>query len=55
MTKVMTGRERVKNNVSWFVIEWVLHFTVLPAKSESDFMICLQIYQGLIIDRPLVY
>ena len=29
--------------------------TVLPAKSDSDFMFCLQHYQGLIIDRSLVY
>ena len=29
--------------------------TVLPAKSDSDFMICLQSYRGLIIDRSLVY
>ena len=29
--------------------------TVLPAKSESDVMFCLQSYQGLIIDRSLVY
>ena len=30
-------------------------YTVLPAKSDSDFMFCLQSYQGLIIDRSLVY
>ena len=29
--------------------------TVLPAKSDSDFMFCLQSYQGLINDRSLVY
>ena len=28
---------------------------VLPAKRDSDFMFCLQSYQGLIIDRSLVY
>ena len=28
--------------------------TVLPAKSDSDVMFCLQRYQGLIIDRSLV-
>ena len=27
--------------------------TVLPAKSDSDFMLCLQSYQGLIIDRSI--
>ena len=29
--------------------------TVLPAKSDSDFMLCLQSYQGLIMTRSLVY
>ena len=29
--------------------------TVLPAKSESDVMVCFQSYQGLRIDRSLVY
>ena len=29
--------------------------TVLPAKSDSDFMFCLQSYHGLRIDRSLVY
>ena len=29
--------------------------TVVPAKSDSDFMFCLQSYQELIIDRSLVY
>ena len=33
----------------------MIHFTVLPAKSDSDVMFCLQSYQGLIIDRSLVY
>ena len=28
--------------------------TVLPAKSDSDVMFCLQSYQGLRIDRSLV-
>ena len=28
---------------------------VLLAKSDSDVMFCLQSYQGLIIDRSLVY
>ena len=49
-----------KNNLS-FISEQVSHHppskysTVLPAKSDSDFMFCLQSYQGLIIDRSLVY
>ena len=29
--------------------------TVLPAKSDSDFMFCLQTFQGLIIKRSLEY
>ena len=29
--------------------------TVLPAKSDSDVMFCLQSYQRLIINRSLVY
>ena len=30
-------------------------FTVMPAKSSSDVMFCLQSYQGLIADGSLVY
>ena len=30
-------------------------YTVVPAKSDSDVMFCLQRYQGLRIDRSLVY
>ena len=30
-------------------------YNVLPTKSDSDVMLCLQSYQGLIIDRSLVY
>ena len=29
--------------------------TVVPTKSDSDAMFCLQSYQGLRIDRSLVY
>ena len=32
-----------------------ISLTVLPAKSDSDFMFCLPSYHGLIIDRTLVY
>ena len=35
--------------------KFILSVTVLPAKSDSDIMICLQSYQGLRIDRSLVY
>ena len=34
---------------------FVIKATVLPAKSDSGVMFCLQSYQGLIIDRSLVY
>ena len=30
-------------------------YIVLPAKSDSEVIFCLQSYQGLIIDRSLVY
>ena len=30
-------------------------FTVLPVKSDSDIIFCLQNYRGLIIERSLVY
>ena len=33
----------------------VAQTTVLPAKSDSDALLCLQSYQGLKIDRSLVY
>ena len=29
--------------------------TVLPAKSDTDVIFCLQSYKGLIIDRSPVY
>ena len=29
--------------------------TIVPSKSDSDVMICLQSYEGLRIDRSLVY
>ena len=33
----------------------VQHPIVVPAKSDSDVMFCLQSYQGLIIDKSPVY
>ena len=33
----------------------IVRSTVLPAKSDSDIMFCLQSYQGLKIDRSFVY
>ena len=36
-------------------LDYMIIDTVLPAKSDSDFMFCLQSYQGLIIDISLVY
>ena len=32
-----------------------IYCPVLPTKSDSDFMFCLQSHQGLRIDRSLVY
>ena len=33
----------------------ICEVNVLPAKSDSDIMVCLQSYQGLIIHRSLVH
>ena len=33
----------------------IIFITALPAKSDTDFMFCLQSYQGLIIDRSHMY
>ena len=38
-----------------FEIYWDFLSTVEPAKSDSDIMFCLQHYQGLKIDKWLVY
>ena len=38
-----------------YVRQYLVIITVLPAKSDSDFIFYLQNYQGLIIDRSLVY
>ena len=47
--------------VNYLVYSWIRSIknnelsTALPVKSDSDVMFCLQHYQGLIIDRSLVY
>ena len=44
--------------IPWAVcmyVEMSFNATVLPAKSGIDIMFCLQSYQGLRIDRSLVY
>ena len=46
---------RVKSKVCTLSARKVHVPTVLPAKMDSDFMFCLQSYQGLIIERSLVY
>ena len=38
-----------------FVCKKSAEFTVVPAKSDSDVVYCLQNYQRLIIDRSLVH
>ena len=43
------------SNVNWFVFCCLNHNTVLPAKSDSDVMFCLQSNQGLRINRSLLY
>ena len=41
--------------LAWNTLSLLYTSIVLPAKSDSDFLFCLQKYQGLIIDRSLVY
>ena len=50
---VYRWRERRQNG--HITSNLVIVFTVLPAKSDDDVMLCLQSYQELIIDRSLVY
>ena len=38
-----------------FIIVSALACTILSAKSDSDFMFCLQSYQGLINDKSRMY
>ena len=42
-------------NICWTGYGEECNDTVLPAKSDSDGMFCLQSYQGFITDRSLVY
>ena len=61
--ELQSGICAVKVNISFFRISAhalmnTLHYpthTVLPARSDSDVMVCLQNYQGLRINRALVY
>ena len=46
---------RVKSKVCNLAARKVHVPTILPAKSDSDFMFCLQSYQALIIERSFVY
>ena len=41
--------------MSYVYNEYNLVATVVPAKSDSDVMFCLQSYQGLRIDKSLEY
>ena len=45
----------LRMNIFLYVKCILVESTVLPAKSDSDIMVCLQTYQGLIIARSLVY
>ena len=47
--------KRCLYGVNTRVVTVVQYTTVLPAKSDRDFMFCLQSYQRLIIDRLLEY
>ena len=50
-----SGKLKNQNDIKINVITGNDIGTVLPAKSDSDVMFCLQSYQGLRIDRSLVY
>ena len=49
---IWTGFQCDSIDIMYHDKEWD---TVLLTKSDSDFMFCLQSYQGLIIDISLVY
>ena len=46
---------KIKPTLNLFLWLEIPTSTVLQAKGDSDVMLCLQSYQGLRIDRPLVY
>ena len=50
-----TGRHKRQADITLLLEYIFLRITVLPAKSDSDVMFCLQSYEGLMIDRSLVY
>ena len=54
MTKVVTGGMFSRCQYKYHKFTLLLFaLTVLPAKSDSNVMFCLQSYQGLRIDRSL--
>ena len=56
-TEVVLYKDPVIDHEATGVITNTSHkvITVMPAKSDSDVMFCLQSYQGLVFDRSLVY
>ena len=44
-----------KKIIATLLTNIMLITTVVPAKSDSDVIFCLQSYQGLSIDRSFVY
>ena len=55
MIKVLMMHLNTSNKLSWNQTAEDKTATVLQAKSDNDIMFCLQSYQGLQIDRSLVY
>ena len=53
LKKISRGQKSMKNFPGGK--ELIKKATVLPAKSDNDVMFCLQCFQGLRIDRSLVY
>ena len=55
ITNEYTCLQYFLNEPYCFILLKTLKLAVLPAKSDSGVMFCLQSYQELIIDRSLVY
>ena len=59
MLRARGSQERKRSQAKETVVQLLRHkqsnCTVLPAKSDSHVMFCLHSYQGLTIDRSLVY
>ena len=55
VNKDVSAMHVIRKKITIGCLHAVLTGTVVPAKSDSDIMVCLQSYRGLRIDRSLVY